>query len=393
VRKFFNGLFAFILIAIIIGGLGYIGYSYYFVSSGSLTADMYSDNAMNMDNNSANGADAMQGMQGMEQGSMTMQDSQGNMMIVDTVKDILSNKESLDNIIAAFDDSLSSLTLDPYSPSEGLNSISTGTSPTGSMSGMQMPDTTMPNMTMPADTAIPTDAAANIVNGNTTTNVYTENNNATKAQGTSVLNMSMKDMGTSYDASKMEQLHAGLYKLAVGMQLLEQLNSEIIIQAEAVRTANTQNPVEYYSDQYTQILQNKNKLNKAINSINEAKNMVNINPYVSDNGFVYDKNRMMNIHESIFMMAKGVVLIDQLNDELVKQAIDTSVDAQNALSNLNMNAMVNQNNTVPTNGIFGSMNLPSILNMILIAFVVLFVFGLLGAISSLFKTPKQNVKQ
>lgn len=395
VRKFFKGLFVFVLIAIIIGGLGYVGYSYYFSNNNS-NMSVYSNDITNTNNSSTNSTGSMQDGMQMQQGSMTMQDQQGNTMVVDTVKDILSNKQSLDDAIVAFKDSLSSLTLDPYSPSEGLNNISNGTSPTGSMNGMQMPSgTAMPNAATPTNTTTPVDTSANNVNGSTTINILPENNNTANLQTTSVPDMSMKDMGTSYDANKMEQLHTGLYKLSVGMQLLEQLNNKFLTQAEAVRTANTNNPIEYYSNLYTQVFQNKSKLNQALNYINEASNMVNINPYVSNNGLVYDKDRMLSIHQSVFKMAKGVALTTELNDELVNQAIDTSVDAQNALNNSNMNAMtnnMNQSNMTSQNGILGNLSLPSIFNILIIAFVVLFVFGLLGAISSLFKTPQHKTK-
>ena len=398
-RKFFKGLLVFVLIAIIVGGLGYVGYSYYFLNNNSnmsMDMSMYSNDITNTNNSSTNNTGSMQDGMQMQQGSMTMQDQQGNTMVVDTVKDILSNKQSLDNAIAAFKDSLSSLTLDPYSVSEGLNNISNGTSPTGSMNGMQMPSgTTMPSATIPTNTTAPIDTSANNVNGSTTINILPESNNTADIQANSVLDMSMKDMGSSYDVSKMEQLHTGLYKLSVGMQLLEQLNNKLLAQAEAVRTANTKNPIEYYSNLYTQVFQNKSKLNQALNYINEASNIVNINPYVSNNGLVYDKDRMLSIHQSVFKMAKGVALTTELNDELVNQAIDASVDAQNALNNSNMNAMtnnMNQSNMTSQNGILGNLSLPSIFNILIIVFVALFVFGLLGVISSLFKTPQQKTK-
>jgi flagellar basal body-associated protein FliL len=395
VRNFLKGLFVLVLIAIIVGGLGYIGYSYYFLNNNS-NMSMYSNDIASTNNNPANNAGTMQDGMQMQQGSMAMQNQQGNTMVINTVKDILNNKQSLDNAIAAFKDSLSSLTLDPYSPSGGLNNISNGTSPTGSMNGMQMlSGTTMPNATIPTNTTTPLDTSANDVNGSTTINILPENNNTANLQATSVLDMSMKDMGTSYDTNKMEQLHTGLYKLSVGMQLLEQLNNKFLAQAEAVRTANTDYPIEYYSNLYTQVFQNKSKLNQALNYINEASNMVNINPYVSNNGLVYDKDRMLSIHQSVFKMAKGVALTTELNDELVNQAIDASVDAQNALNNSNMNVLtnnMNQSNMTSQNGILGNLGLPSIFNILIIAFVVLFVFGLLGAIFSLFKTPQQKTK-
>jgi hypothetical protein len=354
----------------------------------SMDMSMYSNDITNTNNSSTSSANTGQG--GMSHGTMTTQNQQGNTMIVNTVRDILSNKQNLDNAIAAFKDSLSSLTLDPYSSSAGLSNISSGTSQTDNMGGMQMPSgTAMP------DTTIPTDTSTNSMNGSTTVNIYPENNSAAKMQSISAVDMTMKDMGTRYDLNKMEQLHTGLYKLSIGMQILEQLNTEFSTQAEAVRAADTQNPTEYYSNQYTQVLHNKNKLNKALNYISEASNLVNINPYLSDSGIVYDKFRMMSVHDSIFKMAKGVAIIDQLNEELLKQALDASIDAQDSVNAANMSTMTsytNQGNNDVTTGVLGNISIPSILNILLIAFVVLFVFGLLGAISSLFKSPKQNTK-
>lgn len=378
--KILKGFIAFILVAIIVAGLGYIGYSNFFMNGVNQNVGMNTNNTMNMTNGSDNNTS-----------NMNMQNQQGNAMIVDTVKGILGNKEGLDNAIAALNDSLTSLTLDPYSPSKSTAGDTNTSSQSGNMNGMSMSS----GAAMPETAANP-DTATNNVNGSTTINIYPANNNAANAQGTSAPTMTMKDMGTRYDANKMEQLHSGLYKLSVGMQLLDQLNNELQAQAEVVRTANTNDPAQYYTNQYTLLLQNRNKLSEALNYINQAANLVNINPYVSDNGLVYDKDRMASIHDSIFKMARGVALLNQLNDDLLKQALNASVSAQNAINSSSMSSMssqMNQGNMSPTNGLFGNINFPSIINIILIVFVALFILGLIGAVASLFKTPQQNVNK
>ena len=358
-KKFFKGLLTFILILVIVGGVGYVGYSYYYMNPANMSS-----------NNGQAQASGSQDQQSMQHGVMTDQNKTSSPEALEAVRVAMANKDSLDAALAALNEAVSNMTLDPYSPSDKLDSM-------GSMNEMPMPQTT------------PT---TNTVQGNTTINIYPGTNNP--QQSSSMPNMTMGNMGTVYDATKMEQLHTGLYKLSVGMQLLGQLSNEFTVQAEYANK-DIQNPVQFYTNQYTLGLQNKNKLNNALTYINEASNLVNINPYVSENGLVYDKDRMKKVHESIYKMAEGVVALNKLNDEMTMQAVNIANAAQNYVNNANMNASMGSMNTTTGglfSGIFNNVNMPTIVNIILIVFVAMFILGLFGFIFSLLKTSTKSSK-
>jgi flagellar basal body-associated protein FliL len=360
-KKFFKSLLALILILVIVGGLGYIGYSYYFMNPSSMSflngqADISSQN-MNQDS------------MNMQNGSMTDQTPNASTEVLEAVRVAMANKESLDTAVTALNEAMYYLTLDPYSPSEKADDM-------GSMNEVQAPQTT---------------PAANPTQSNTTINIYPNTNNT--QQDTSTPNMTMTNMGTVYDANKMEQLHSGLYKLSVGMQLLGQLKNDLSTQTEYANK-DIQNSIQYYSNQYALVVQNKNKLNNALTYINEASSLVNINPYVSEKGLVYDKDRMKKIHESIFKMAQGVASLNKLSADMTIQAVNTANAAQNYINNANMNSnMGTMNNSTGgiLDGISTNVNMPTIVNIILILFVTLFILGLFGFIFSLLKTTKKSL--
>lgn len=360
-KKFFKSVLALILILVIVGGLGYIGYSYYFMNPSSMA---YSNGQANT---------SSQDSMNMQGGSMTDPAQTSNTVALEAVRVAMANKESLDTAVAALDQAMTYMTLDPYSPSEKIDN--------------------MGNVSRPAVGATNPDGTpvTNSVQGNTTINIYPETNNT--QQSTNTPNLAMTNMGTVYDATKMEQLHSGLYKLSVGMQLLGQLGNDLTTQAEYANK-DIQNPIQYYSNQYAFVLQNKNKLNNALTYINAASTLVNINPYVSEKGLVYDKDRMKKIHESIFKMAQGVASLNKLSDAMTIQAVNTANAAQNYANNANMNSsMGTMNNT--TGGIFdgisANVNMPTIVNIILILFVTMFILGLFGFIFSLLKTSKKKL--
>lgn len=222
-KRFFTGLLAFILVLVITGGLGYVGYSFLFTNqSGQNTSNSTMGQNEQMVDTSKN---AIQGQQNISNTNTTQQTGNGSnpstnsTSAISQASTITKNKETLTKSISKINESLKDLTLDPYS---------------------------------------------------TTT---------------------MANMGTKYDSGKMEQLHSGLYKISVGMALLNQLNSDIASQSESANL-NIQNAVAYYSNQYNLTVQNKNKLSKAMVYVNDAAGLVNINPYISSNGVVYDKDRM-----------------------------------------------------------------------------------------------------
>jgi beta-lactamase regulating signal transducer with metallopeptidase domain len=102
---------------------------------------------------------------------------------------------------------------------------------------------------------------------------------------------------------------------------------------------------------------------------------------------------MKKIHESIFKMAQGVAALNKLSGDMTIQAVNTANAAQNYANNANMNpSMGTMNNTTGSiiGGIFTNINMPTIVNIILILFVTMFILGLFGFIFSLLKTTTKN---
>lgn len=385
--KFFKGFIVFILIAIIVGGVGYIGYSFFSMSGTDHEVTTNSTQNQQTAGTNANSGTG-QTQQGTQHGSDTTQAKQNestqqgnNQIALNQSNIILQNKDKLVKSIALINESRRLLSVDPYAPNS---------SNSGNMSGM---NTTQPQQ-QTANASTPpvqgnTPAATNPSN-NTTINIYPQNNNpATQSIPQS---NAMPNMGTSYDANKMEQLHSGLYKIAVGTALLDQLQNELVYQAEYA-TVNSQNQVTYYSNQYNLTVQNKNKISQALTYVNEAANLVNINPYVSANGLVYDKDRMNQIHQSILKLAEGVAALNQLGDDFTKQSILLSSAVQNYINSANVATQQMNQGTMSMGlfgGLFDNINMTTVVNIIIILFVVGLIAGVLGFIFSLLKPRTQK---
>lgn len=388
-KKFFKGLLVTILILIIVGGTGYIGYSFLFMNhSGHNLMSTQNDDAstnsnmsgMNMktqqesDSNQSSSDESgktsnMNGMSGMNmQSEQKTGTSSNNSIALTQTATIMKNKEDLSNAITGLNDALKYLTLDPYGSSK------------------------MEDMNSQSDAV---NSAASNSQGNTTVNIYPQNNNTvnvippnSSGSADQSGNTSMQNMGTSYDPDKMEQIHTGLYKMALAMALLDQLNNDFASQAESANT-NTADPISYYTYQYNLTQQNKMKLSSALNYINEAADLVNINPYISSQGLVYDKDRMEQLHQSVYTLAKNVAALNLLNEDLTKQSLSLVNLTQNAANDTSMSQMDNMS---MSNGLFGgifdNIRIESVVNIILILFVVGLILGIFGYIFSLLKQSK-----
>ncbi len=389
--KFLKGFLVFILIAVIIGGIGYIGYSFLFMgdmnhsSMNSTTANAATESQQNTDTNSNQNDQSMSGMAGMpgmESKSSGTQSNQNNnsqqsnnQLALNQANLVLQNKDKLDKSAALINEALKLLSVDPYAPSD-------------STSGMNMQQQTNNEPVQPTQesTSTVTDSG-----NNTTINIYPQGNSSSNTMASI---STMSDMGTTYDSNKMDQLHSGLYKIAIGTALMEQLKSDITYQAENA-AGSYQDAVQYYSNQYNLTVQNKNKLNQIMTYLNEAANLVNINPYVSSNGLVYDKDRMNQIHQSIQKLAEGVVSLNGLSDDFTKQTISLTNTVQNYVNNANQQ-MNNSSMSMPMSsglfgGLFDNISMASVVNIVLILFVIGLVFGILGFVFSLLKSPAQKV--
>ncbi|HVI41066.1 MAG TPA: hypothetical protein VM577_10420, partial [Anaerovoracaceae bacterium] len=298
-KKFFNGLLVLILLVIIVGGVGYIGYSYLFMDhTGMNMASMQGSQTDQSNNNSQTQSGMQHGNSGNQpqQNEVNQQTQSNNSLAVSQSVTILKNKESLSNAITDLNDTLEYLTLDPYGSSR--------------KDGMAKDNTTISQDSGTSESK------------STTINIYPQNNNTVNVvppndAGNSSQqpdSIGMQNMGAVYDAAKMEQLHKGLYNLAVGKAMLDQLSNDFSSQAGHANT-NIQDPVQFYSNQYNLTQQNKSKLSSALNYINDAAGLVNINPYVSPQGLIYDQERMSQIRQSVFKLAESVVALNLLSDD------------------------------------------------------------------------------
>ena len=375
IKKFFSGLLVVILISIILGGVGFIGYKV--LNDGGLGMKMETTPS---DQATKDSTDKMDGMTSdtsdnkSDTMTSTNTQTQQKSTSLSQINIIMQNKDLLDKTILLLDNSLKLMTLDPYAmekkteTTENSNTIPKEQEVTGNA------------VVTPADKNTNTSTQ-----GNTTINIYPST--STTSTG-STNNNTMQSMGTVYDQGKMEQLHAGLYKLSVGMQLLDQLKDNLSVQIEQAG-AGVDNLSQYYTNQYYITMDNKNKLSSILSYLNESADLVNINPYISTSGAVYDKERMLQLHESITKRAEGIVGLNKLSDNFSKQLILFSNMAQSSTSM----SVMDMDSPSMVSGLLANINLGTIASIVLVIFVVIFIIGLLGFIKSLFKptnVPNNN---
>lgn len=389
--KFLKGFLVFVLIAIIVGGIGYIGYSFLFMGdmnhssmNGTTTAAATESQSQQTTDTKTNQNDqSMAGMAGMQSSSSNNQSSQNNntqqsnnQLALNQANLVLQNKEKLDKTSSLINEALKLMSVDPYAPGD-------------SNAGMNMQQQTGNASSEPSQSSTSVPAG----NGNSTTiNIYPQ---GSSSSNTMTQNSTMQNMGTTYNSNKMDKLHSGLYKIAIGTALIEQLKDDLTYQAEYA-AGNYQDAVQYYSNQYNLTVQNKNKLNQIMTYLNDAADLVNINPYVSSNGLVYDKDRMNQIHQSIQKLAEGVVSLNDLSDDFTKQTISLTNTVQNYINNAAQQQTTDSTMVMPTSsglfgGLFDNISMTSFVNIVLILFVIGLIFGILGFIFSLLKTPAQKV--
>ncbi|MGJ7920269.1 hypothetical protein [Neobacillus sp. LXY-4] len=371
----FGKILAVFLVLIIISGSGFLAYNLLSGSMGSMNmsgSDMNSDQStsdqskdkttnkadtseqkMNMEDNSSK--DSMDMGQSSSKENMTMEDTTSGtntQYSTPVLTAVLQNQDDLAKAMVTLKDSLSLL------GQEVSEEETTNTDPNANHQQSQNQSNTT------------TDAQ-----GNTVVNVYPQNGTMATA---------MENMGTTYDAAKMEQLHTGYYKVAIGMQLLEQLKSNLSGQLE-MASASVTNPSQYYNNQFLTTVQNKNKLTEALTYINEAGSLVNINPYVSKDGLVYNKEKMGQLHDSINKLAIAVVDLNKINDNFSQQSIQFSNLAQNSPTMTSVDMDMDMGGSFLSN-----INMTTVFNVLVIVFIFIFVISMFGYVSRLLKAPKNS---
>jgi hypothetical protein len=374
--NFFSKFLSFILVLIIISGVGFLGYNLLTGSGGMNMTSMTTGNSSKTDattnaNTTDNSSKNTMNMSGssskdsMNMGNSTSSNTNDTQYSTTVINAVLQNKDNLDKTITALNDSLKLMTLDPYGVDAKQQSSTNSTTTQAQQNNGQNQTTT-------------TNGAS--TQGGTTVNIYPQN-------GTTNQTTAMQSMGTTYDAAKMEKLHTGLYKVSVGIQLLNQLKSNLSSQLEQA-SMEVKNPSQYYYTQYLLTVQNKTKLTEALTNINEASSLVNINPYVSQNGAVYDKERMTNIHDSIYKLAQVVVDLNKINDNFSNQAITLGNVTQNYINNAQ--STQNMNMTSTGTSFLSNINMVTVFNILVIVFIIIFIVSILGFIGKILKSPKNT---
>lgn len=354
--NFLSKFLSFFLILIIISGVVFLGYNLVSSSGGMNMPSMTTGDSNKTDTTTNSNTTDTMNMDNSNNSTTTNSSSTNAQYATDVINNVLQNKDNIEKVTVTLGDALKLMTLDPYGIDVNKeNEMSSGTEESQQNNG---------------ESGTTTDGAG------TTVNIYTQNSTS---QGTT-----MQDMGTTYDATKMENLHTGLYKVSVGVQLLDALKNNLSSQLEQA-SIEVNDPSQYYYNQYLITVQNKSKLTEALVYINEASSLVNINPYVYQNGAVYDKERMSQIHDSISKLAQVVVDLNKINDNFSKQAITLGNTTQNYINNAQ--SMQNMDMTNNFTNFFSNINVITVFNILVVVFIIIFIISILAYISRLLKSP------
>lgn len=322
--KVLKGMVNFILISIIIGGTGF------------LTWNLINKPGMNNMGNMGGMGNMTESADNNTSGDTSPQaNSMQNNNFFTTLT--LQNKDRLSQITTTINDAINQITIDPYSK------------------------VTLPSSTEQQNTRS--------TQGNTTVNIY-PNGNAANGSATTP---QMPKGNYVYNQDKLEQLHNGIFKLAQGRMFLSELNDDLTAQTSMSEPTS----YEDYSLIYNTLLQNKNKLNNALNMINEASTLINVNPYASGNAYEYNAEEMQNLHNGIYKLAQGLLSGTKLSEDFTNQMVQVSNLANNTSSMGNMN--------MGQNIMLGSFNVSDILKVVLVILIISLFISLFGIVGSIFK--------
>ena len=368
--KVLKSLLVLFLVVIIIGGIGYVVWSMFFMPA--------NHSGMNMPpSTTAPPSTAMphgQTPDNQQMPNVPPNNTALNNSPLNTIA--IQNKDKLNQAIGTINQAIDLITIDPYSKT---------TVPSISDSNMQMGVTqTQPSQGTGTINIYPS--------GNSSVNIAPSGNN-TPNNVTSSTNTNQRAMAEQqntnfvYDQGKLQQLHNGIYTLAQGIMLVNQLNDDLANQSAMVEVS----PPNYqtFVMRYNTALQNKTKLNKAITMIDQASTLVNVNPYAAPNGYQYNVQGMQQLHQGVYKLAQGMTMLNRINEDLTGQMAYAVQQAQN-IANTSMTGM--DSGAMSGLGLFGSINLSTVFNIILIVMVVGLVIGIFGAIVSLFRKKPGKIE-
>jgi hypothetical protein len=352
--KFLKGLLIVFLFVIIVGGVGFLGYQIY---TGNINGmDMSSDTDTSSDN---------QDRMGMDMSTETK-------AIPNPY--LAQNREKLSDAIASINKAVELITIDPYSKATvpDMNSMSDMSDNMGDMDSKDI----------------------NIYqSGNSSVSITSEEEEAENADTTTDMEEAMgtMDMETDkgdnyvYDQSKLEQLHNGIYCMAQGILTVNDLGNDLLNQSMQLE----EYPLTYqsYVTRYNVSIQNRMKLEEAINLLSQASVLVNVNPYASSNGYSVDGEKMLQIHEGIYDLAQGMAGLNSLLNDFNNQMYEASISAQNAVYSNSTTSTMDMSSNIFTD-LFDNISISTVVNILIIILVIGLVIGIFGMITSVFKSNK-----
>lgn len=370
--KFFRSLFVVFLVLIIVGGLGYIGWSMFLAPmSNSGNSSMGNMPGMNTPPKNQtpspqvpNNNQQMPGMSGMQQPQNNAVQNNAPLNII-----AIQNKDKINQAIGTINQAIELISIDPYSRATVPSAVN------GSMGNMQGQSNQGGTVNV-------------FPSGNSTVNVVPPGNN-TPNNVSSSTNTNMGAMTGQqntnyvYDQGKLQQLNNGIYTFAQGIMQINQLSEDLTVQSAMLED----NPATYqtYSSRYYMALQNKSKLNNAVTKINQASTLVNVNPYASPNGYQINVPEMQNLHQGVYKLAQGMTMLSRLNDDFTTQMALAARQAQNITNAMNNMSDMN------TSSMWSNISFSTIFNIVLVIMVIGLIIGILGAIVSMFrKRPGKN---
>lgn len=287
------------LILVIIGGVGYIVYSMFFLRNGGIKIPIPHNMEKPRDTS----------MHNMNMPAQPQQNYAKNSQAA-------LNKDELNKSITMINQALELITIDPYSrttvPNSTLGNLIGGQSPASQGTG--------------TINIYPSPNSSVNINPNVNGAVPTNPNQTTISPGINFV----------FDQGKLFQLHNRIFLLAQGMMLLDELNDDLSNQAAALEVT----PADYntYIKRYNAAIQNKSKLSNALNILNQAFTLINLNPYAAPNGFQYNVQNMEQLHQGVYKLSQGLTSLSRLNDQFSRQMGEASLWAQ-SLTNMTPAAM------------------------------------------------------
>ena len=361
--RVFRGLLAILLILIILGGIGYIGWTLYFMPM----------NHTGMNTPPANTTTPHGQTPGNQQMPGAQHITPQNNIPLNTTA--IQNRDKLNQAIGTINQAIEQVSIDPYSKATVPSNLYSA-----QMGAMQAP---------------PTQGTGTIniyPDGNSSVNIAPSGNNPPNNMASSTntnqgtVNNIQQNQNFVYDQGKLQQLHNGIFTLAQGVAAINQLNDDLLVQSSMVEV----NPPNYqtYMVRFNTAMQNRTKLNKSIEMLSQASTLININPYGAPNGYAYNEDAMQQLHQGIYKLAQGMVMLNRLNDDFAKQMADAAAQAQVIF---NASGQMNGMSHGPLGwGLFNGISMTSVFNIILIVLLVGLIAGVLGAVFNMFGRRSAN---